>query len=148
VRGDKEMFKLVANPDVSSGWDKTGIATSMICIVHCILTPFLAAALPILAVTEQGTHIGFTIALLAIGSVAFMPGYRKHGRRSMVYMGMLGFLMLCAAVILPETLATEAIETSLTVIGGGFLIIAHLCNMYFCLNCSICNEDPCRSDSE
>ena len=142
------MYKIVANPNVSSGWDKTGIATSIICIIHCILTPFLAAALPILAATERSTHIGLTIALLAIGSVAFVPGYRKHGKRSMVYMGMLGIMMLCTAVFLPENLASETIETLLTVIGGGFLIIAHLSNMYFCLNCSICRENPCKSHSE
>jgi hypothetical protein len=142
------MYQIVANPTVSSRWDKTGIAASTLCIVHCILTPFLAAALPIIAATERSTHIGLTIILMAIGSVAFVPGYRKHGRRSMVYMGMLGFMMLCAAVLLPENLASETIETLLTVIGGGFVIIAHLSNMYFCLNCSICRENPCQSHSE
>lgn len=142
------MYKIVANPTVSSRWDKTGIATSTLCIMHCILTPFIAAAFPIIAATERSTHIGLTILLMAIGSVAFVPGYRKHGRRSMVYMGMLGFMMLCTAVLLPESLASETIEAALTVIGGGFLIMAHLSNMYFCLHCSICRENPCQSHSE
>lgn len=142
------MHKIVANSSIQDHWDKTGIATSMICILHCLLTPFLAASLPILAATERSTHIGLTVVLMAIGIVAFVPGYRKHGRRSMVYLGMLGFTMLCVAVFLPEKLATESIEASLTVIGGSFLIIAHLSNMYFCLSCSVCGEKPCRTHAE
>jgi hypothetical protein len=142
------MYKTVANPSVRGIWDKTGIATSLICILHCIFTPLLAASLPILAVTERGTHIGLTVVLMSIGLVAFVPGYRKHGRRTMVFLGMLGITMLCAAVFLPEKLASESVETMLTVIGGSFLIIAHLSNMYFCLSCSICCEKPCRSYTE
>ena len=43
----------------STRWDRVGVIGSLLCIGHCIATPFLAALLPVLAVTEKGTHIGF-----------------------------------------------------------------------------------------
>ena len=137
------MYTSVLNSGRVSSWDKAGMATSMLCILHCILTPLLAASLPILAATEQGTHIGLTLALMMIGLLAFIPGYRKHGRRSMVLLGVIGFTLLCSAVILPEGISSEAVEMALTMIGGGFLIVAHMSNLYFCKACSVCGQRPC-----
>jgi len=139
------MYTSVLNSGRVAVWDKTGMATSMLCILHCIVTPLLAASLPILAATEQSTHIGLTLALMTIGLLAFLPGYRRHGRRSMVLLGVIGFTLLCAAVALPEGSSSEAIEMALTVTGGSFLIVAHMSNMYFCKICSVCGQGPCRA---
>ena len=139
------MYTSVLNSGRVGVWDKAGMATSMLCILHCILTPLLAASLPILAATEQSTHIGLTLALMTIGLLAFIPGYRKHGRRSMVLLGVIGFALLCTAVILPEGIPSEAVETALTMMGGACLIVAHMSNLYYCKTCSVCGERPCRA---
>jgi hypothetical protein len=129
----------------STRWDRAGIIGSLLCIGHCIATPFLAALLPVLAVTEKGTHIGFTAALMLIGLLAFIPGYRQHSRPGMALVALAGFAMLAFAAFIPEGLASEALETGLTVAGGALLITAHLTNAYYCRRCRVCAEEPCCS---
>jgi hypothetical protein len=126
---------------VPAKWDRAGIAGSFICIFHCVATPFLAAAVPVLAVTEKETHIGLTLMLMLIGLLAFLPGYRRHNKPYMALVAGLGFAMLILAVFVPERFATEAMETGLTVVGGLLLITAHLTNAYFCRHCPVCAED-------
>lgn len=124
-------------------WDRAGIAGSLLCIAHCIATPLLAAALPVLAVYEKGTHISLTIALMCIGLLAFLPGYRHHNKPHMALVAAIGFAMLVLAVFIPERLASEMLETGLTVVGGMLLVSAHVSNAYFCRRCCVCTDQPC-----
>ena len=124
-------------------WDHAGIIGSLVCIAHCVATPFLAAALPILAVTEKETHVGLTVALMLIGIMAFLPGYRYHSKPHMALVAIIGFAMLVLAVFIPEAFASAALETGLTVAGGLFLTTAHLSNAYYCRRCCLCAEQPC-----
>lgn len=123
-------------------WDRAGVVGSFVCVSHCIATPFLAATLPILAVTEKATHIGLTVVLMLIGLLAFLPGYRLHSKPQLALVAAIGFAMLVLAVLIPEALASEALETGLTVVGGLLLITAHLSNTYYCRRCRICFERP------
>ena len=65
---------------VAAKWDRAGVVGSLVCIFHCVATPFLAATLPLLAVTEKETHLGLTLMLMLIGLLAFLPGYRQHNK--------------------------------------------------------------------
>lgn len=123
-------------------WDRAGIAGSLLCIFHCVATPSLAAALPVLAVTERETHIGLTGLLMVTGLLAFLPGYRHHSKPLMALVGALGFAMLVLAVMIPAPFGGETLETLLTVVGGLLLIGAHLTNAYYCRHCQLCAEDP------
>ena len=139
------MQALSTNTHLSATWDRAGIAGSLLCIAHCIVTPLLAATLPILAVTEKETHIGLTAALMLIGLLAFLPGIRQHNKPHMVLVAGAGFAMLLMAAFMPEMLAAEALETGLTVVGGLLLITAHLSNAYYCRQCCACDQEPaCR----
>jgi hypothetical protein len=147
------MQALTINTKFSA--DRVGILGSMLCIIHCIATPFLVAALPILAVTESQTHIALAVVLLLIGFIAFLPGYRVHGKPYMAMVAAVGFALILTAAFLPETLpsflggtlSSETLETGLTVSGGMLLISAHLSNAYYCRSCRICAEDPCCTKS-
>ena len=129
----------------STRWDRVGVIGSLLCIGHCIATPFLAALLPVLAVTEKGTHIGFVSTLMLVGLLAFIPGYRQHNRPGMAMAALAGFAMLAFAAFIPEAFASEALETGLTVAGGMLLITAHLTNAYYCKRCRVCAEESCCS---
>ena len=124
-------------------WDDAGVVGSLVCVCHCIATPFLAAAFPILAVSERATHIGLTAALLLIGVLAFLPGYLQHSKPHMALVAVTGFAMLVLAVCIPAALTSESLETGLTVAGGLLLICAHLSNAYYCQRCYLCAEQPC-----
>jgi len=137
------MQALTTKATSTFSWDHAGVIGSLVCIFHCIATPFLAAALPILAVTEKETHVGLTVALMFIGMLAFLPGYRYHSKPHMALVAIIGFAMLVLAVFIPEAFASEALETGLTVAGGLFLTTAHLSNAYYCRRCCVCAEEPC-----
>jgi len=124
-------------------WDLAGIGASLLCILHCVATPLLVVALPALEVLERQTHAVFALSILCIGSLAFVPGYRRHRRWRVVLLGLAGFGMLSAGVLVPEGAMSETAEVAVTVLGGATLITAHLRNAYFCLLCRTCRREPC-----
>ncbi|MEA3275438.1 MAG: MerC domain-containing protein [Pseudomonadota bacterium] len=127
-------------------WDLAGIGASALCILHCVATPLLVIVLPALEIFERQTHAGFALSILCIGLLAFVPGYRRHRRWQIVFLGLIGFGMLSAGVLVPEGGMSEAAEVALTVLGGTTLITAHLRNAYFCLLCRACGRQPCAAE--
>lgn len=127
----------------SRPWDLAGIGASMLCIFHCVATPLLVVVLPTLEVLERQTHAVFALSILCIGLLAFVPGYRRHRRWGVVLLGLVGFGMLSAGVLVPEGGMSETTEVAVTVLGGATLITAHLRNAYFCLLCRTCGREPC-----
>jgi len=127
-------------------WDLAGIGASLLCILHCVATPLLVIALPALEVLERQTHAAFALGILCIGLLAFIPGYRRHRRSRVVLLGLVGFGMLTAGVLVPEGAMSETAEVTVTVLGGATLITAHLRNAYFCLLCRACGRRPCQGE--
>lgn len=124
-------------------WDHAGIAVSFFCILHCLLTPFLITALPVLEATEHQTHSGFAFIILLFGMLAFIPGFIKHQNKSVPLMGVMGMAMILFAAILPKMGNNEIIETGLVLVGGITLISAHIRNAYWCRFCRKCNNSCC-----
>ncbi len=124
-------------------WDKAGIGASLLCLLHCLATPFLITALPILAATEHQTHSVLAVFMLLIGLLAFLPGYRKHRRKAIPGAGAIGLAAIIAATLLPEMEGRETIETLMVVGGGVILIASHLRNSYWCRFCSVCGDQSC-----
>ncbi|NOX43075.1 MAG: MerC domain-containing protein [Gammaproteobacteria bacterium] len=124
-------------------WDHAGIGASFLCVLHCLLTPFLIMALPALAATEHQTHSVFVIIILLFGMLAFIPGYIKHHNKSVPLVGIMGVSMITLAAVLPEVENAEMIETGLVLVGGIALISAHLRNAYWCRFCSKCSDTCC-----
>ena len=127
-------------------WDLAGIGASLLCIVHCVATPLLVVAVPALEILERQTHAAFALSILCIGLLAFVPGYRRHRRWAVVLLGLVGFGLLSAGVVVPEGAMSEEAEVALTVLGGATLITAHLRNAYFCLLCRACGRQPCAGN--
>jgi peptidoglycan/LPS O-acetylase OafA/YrhL len=108
-----------------------------------VATPLLVVVLPMLEVLERQTHGAFALSILCIGLLAFVPGYRHHRRWGVVLLGLAGFGLLSAGVVVPEGAMSETAEVAVTVLGGATLITAHLRNAYFCLLCRTCGREPC-----
>lgn len=124
-------------------WDLLGIGASTLCVLHCLATPLLVVALPMLEVYERQTHAAFALAILGIGLLAFWPGYFSHRRWRIVVTALLGFGLISLGVTAPEGLLTEPMEVAATVTGGAMLVFAHLRNVYFCRYCPACGEQDC-----
>lgn len=124
-------------------WDQAGVSASFLCVLHCLLTPILITALPVLAATEHQTHSVFAIIILFLGILAFIPGYFMHHKKSVPVIGFMGISMIILAAVLPEVENAEMIETGLVIAGGVMLISSHLRNAYWCRFCKKCSVDEC-----
>lgn len=124
-------------------WDWLGIGASTLCVLHCLATPLVVVALPVLEVYERQTHATFALAILGLGLLAFWPGFLNHRRMGIVVLALLGFGLISLGVTAPEGTLTEPMEKAATVAGGATLVFAHLRNVFFCRYCPTCGGPDC-----
>jgi hypothetical protein len=79
-------------------WDAVGIATSVICAIHCALLPILLTTLPVFGVNIiHNSYFEWGMIMLAftIGSYSLFHGYVKHHRLLMpILVFSFGFMFL------------------------------------------------------
>jgi hypothetical protein len=120
--------------------DHLGIVASCACVAHCVLTPVLISALPILGlnflVEEQMEWI-FVGAAALIGGFSLVPAYLKRHRkcRSLLLFAS-GILLLLVARLWIE----EKIEVPVVIAGMLLIVSSHLINLRLCQSCELCAE--------
>ncbi len=133
----------------ASEWrDRLGICLSILCLVHCLLTPLLLAMVPVgaaLGFWQHGFHHVFLMIVPIVALLAFVPGWRQHGDARIWYWGGFGILFLALGVAVAEYFGhsahTEiewgplACELVFTLAGAACLIRAHLLNRELCVCC-------------
>ena len=122
----------------AKAWDRWGVIASASCVVHCIVTPFAALALPALAATDGATHMVLGVAVALFALLAFIPGMKMHGKRRVLALGMTGVTLIWIAVLLPEKLVSDALRDGVTVAGGLVMVAAHVFNVMLCRRCTVC----------
>lgn len=123
--------------------DRLGIALSVLCAVHCALTPVLVAVAPLLFTAEFEGRT--KVALVALASVALIVGFVSHRSFKPIYwlglaLGLLGLSHYWETVDLALRGAHdsggfhvgEVFEIATTVLASGALIMAHLANSRAC----------------
>ncbi|HRD58704.1 MAG TPA: MerC domain-containing protein [Ferruginibacter sp.] len=77
-------------------WDAIGIATSVICAIHCAFLPILATVLP--ALSGVHNHIfewGMIVLAFVVGIYSLRHGFKKHHHNKLPYILFgLGFALL------------------------------------------------------
>jgi hypothetical protein len=116
--------------------DRVGIFLSGLCVVHCLLTPFVILLIP--SLEASGYHDLFHDALLVILPLvavsAFIPGFRRHRNKSVFYWSAPGLAMIAiGALVFHEQVWGQVI---FSVAGSLFLIRAHVVNRRLCACCS------------
>ncbi len=110
--------------------DRSAIALSGLCLLHCLALPFALLLGPLLGtwLSESETQVHWVLFGLAIpiSSVALWRGFRRHHNLLTVLLGAGGLLLMFLGV---SHLLGESIEIELTVIGVSAVLIAHLRNM-------------------
>lgn len=119
--------------------DAAGVALSLACGVHCLLTPILLLVLPSLgeAFHNPIVHKGIAIGVTAVAAFALWRGYRRHRHALPLVLGTIGVLTVWGALAIPhETHDHDHFHlpagTIVTLIGSGFLIAGHLLNIRNC----------------
>ncbi len=88
--------------------DRIGIFASVLCAIHCALTPVLLIMMPTFGKmwAHPATHWGMAIIVIPIAIFMMRKGFREHGKKWVLALGSLGVLFIIVGAILPYTEAT------------------------------------------
>ncbi|UYQ94031.1 MerC domain-containing protein [Chitinophaga horti] len=112
-------------------WDMISIGASLACAVHCVLLPVLFTTLPLfgMEILENIYLEVFTILVsLFVGGRALWRGYRlHHGRKSLLYVFLVGMLLMVSGNLLHGSLVEVGFK-----LGGAVLVVwAHVKNWQY-----------------
>ncbi|MEW6993559.1 MerC domain-containing protein [Colwelliaceae bacterium MEBiC 14330] len=115
--------------------DKFAIFTSSLCIAHCLLFPVLAIIVPgflALGLNSENFHFWMIITTIPVSLYALTIGFKKHARRPIILIGLLGLCCLLLAFFLGGSILGEIGEKALTTIGALLVSYAHIKNFKAC----------------
>lgn len=120
--------------------DRVAVSASALCVFHCLATPILLIAVPVLSstfVADEEFHRFLVLFLLPVSLVALFIGCRRHRDRVVLVLGGLGLISLVLTGYLGHELLGELGEKITTVMSGVILAIGHLRNY------QLCRQDGC-----
>ncbi len=111
-------------------WDFLGIATSILCAIHCAVLPLFVAALPLFGINIIENHAfeaGMIGLAVVVGSYALWHGYRWHHRSktplALFAIGIVFLILKQVFLHLHEILLIPAVL---------FIVLAHFYNYRYC----------------
>ncbi|MDE0821371.1 MAG: MerC domain-containing protein [Opitutales bacterium] len=140
-----------------------GIAMSLagVCGIHCLLTPLLLIAFPIIGSSffmNEAFHMWMLIAVLPTTGLAIFLGCRRHKDFPVILLSIGGFILLCIAILNHGHTHNHgnhaghgwiSRESLLTSLGGIVMVSAHIRNFRLCrkANQSGRNDSGCSCHS-
>lgn len=123
--------------------DKSAIALSALCLVHCLILPAAAILMPTLLALpfeDKLFHRVLLVGVIPISAFALLSGCQKHRTWSLLAWGISGLVILVFAGLFGHDLLGETGERIATVIGSACLTICHyknyrLCRSHACRQC-------------
>ena len=123
-------------------WDALGVATSVICAIHCAALPLVLTSLPLFGINiihNNFFEAGMIALAFAIGSLALYHGYKRHHHRVLpLLIFSIGFIFL----VLKEILISS--EILLLIPAVAFILTAHFFNYRFCRKANHCHSTDCN----
>jgi len=122
-------------------WDALGIATSLVCAIHCAVLPLLLSSLPLFGINiihNNFFEAGMIALAFVIGSLALFHGYRRHHHR---LLPLLIFATGFTFLILKEM--SLSYEVALLIPAVSFILTAHYLNYRFCREANHCHSTDC-----
>lgn len=114
----------------STAWlDGAAVLLSALCLVHCLLLPFIVAGLPLLAQFYDGhLHAQMLVVVVPLSVVALGIGFRGHRNRRIVASGATGLLILIVGATIAHEYMGIFADRLLTIAGALVLAAAHYHN--------------------
>lgn len=115
--------------------DRLAISASALCMLHCLVTPFLLVTVPVMSSTflaGEAFHRFLVIFVLPLSVVALYIGCHSHKDRGVLILGGLGLLSLVLVAFFGHDLLGEDGEKVATVISSLILSTGHLRNFRLC----------------
>ncbi len=134
--------------------DKLGIALSMLCLIHCLLSPLVLMFTPWLGnmFDSLWAHLLFLVLLLPPAYISFYHAWKRHSFTKPLILGSYGILFLCFGLLNEHyhwihlhlhnhnhgygygnyNFIDEILIHSISMMGSLFLIRAHWINWKYC----------------
>lgn len=143
--------------------DSFAVSMSLLCAVHCMITPVLLIALPILATSfwvSSNFHLWMMLLVIPTTVLAVRQGCKKHKDRLVVILSSIGLTTLFSvaiyeAVVHGSQVVSEgahcgncakvesgsifSVALVVNIVGGLFLTTAHVRNYILCRKDSCCD---------
>jgi hypothetical protein len=108
--------------------DNLGMAASSVCLVHCLLMPFVITLLPILGwecLASKSAHHWLACFVFAFALFAIVPGYMTHRRFSILISMVGGLSLVLIATFFCGVYLPESLELPLISVGNLILVATH-----------------------
>lgn len=95
--------------------DRVGVATSVLCAIHCAIAPILLIALPSFGRVwaHPASHILVALFVVPIAVFSIRKGYRSHRKRWILITASVGILFVLIGAMLPAfSKASETVATA------------------------------------
>jgi hypothetical protein len=129
---------VIKNLDYVS-WDRIGMGLSILCALHCLVTPMIILSIPFLAryyLAHPLFHFLLAAAIIPVGLVAFFSGIRHHHNWWVLVLGLPGLALVTGTPYMVHIQHLPWNEPFLMVVGSLLLVSAHLLNRRSCSSCS------------
>ena len=109
--------------------DRTAIAMSGLCLLHCLSLPLLVLLLPLPGMlANEHFHAQVLAVVLPVSMVAIAYGFRRHGIRGILVWGAIGMLLLILGGTIVHTSFCVVADSIVTIAGGLTLAVTHYLN--------------------
>lgn len=106
--------------------DRTAVALSGLCLLHCLALPLLILGTPfVAALAGSHWHAPMLLLVVPVSLFAIVMGYLRHGNRPIVVMAAVGLLLLIFAGTVAHDALSATTDRTLTVIGSLLLAAVH-----------------------
>ncbi len=101
--------------------DRVGVFSSVLCAIHCALTPFMFILLPSFGEiwAHPASHWLMALIVVPLAIWMVMKGYRKHGRRWILVTGAVGIFFVLIGAAAPYVEGVESYSQKITLWGSG-----------------------------
>ena len=112
--------------------DRTAIALSGLCVLHCLAMPLVLLLLPFLGqLTDGHFHLQMLIVVVPVSTIALSLGYRRHRRLAVLAAGAAGLLLLFVGGTWMHYEIGIIADRATTIAGSLLLASAHFYNSRF-----------------
>lgn len=112
--------------------DRFGATGSLVCALHCAITPLLLAAIPSLGLSVwlgDGFERGFVTFVTVLGLFSLVWGYRRHRAFRALGMLLFGLAALWTGVLYAPVHEAAVPHAIVMTVGGTLVGLAHLLNL-------------------
>ena len=109
--------------------DKVAVALSGLCLVHCLLLPFVVALVPFLGqFGDDHFHTELLLFVVPVSVIALTVGFRQHGHWEVLFAGTIGLIVLALGATVVHNAFGSLADRVMTITGSMILALTHFRN--------------------